>query len=199
VNAIGCELYISWTWSFCNDTNSRLPVLAALYRSLYKCICRAFLFFYPTNGGSSAKAEFILHAYPGRHSLYYSSSSMYYIVISLCVLDKFRCVLHCATVTCLTEILQATSAILASFLLRLLRCRAGIANLRNVSVVSVLPFNRPGLSDNRRAAERGHMNYDIVEFKLWYCRVQIILSVAADRVACDVVLNNKMSATCKEF
>jgi hypothetical protein len=169
VNAIGCELHISWTWSFCIDTNSRLPVLVVLYRSLYKCFCRNSLFCYPTNGGSSAKAEFILHAYPGRHSLYYSSSSMYYMVISLCVLDKFRCVLHCAAVTCLTEILQATYAILASFLLRLLRCRAGIANLRNVSVVSVLPFNRPLLSDKPRAAERGHMNYNIVEFKL-FCR-----------------------------
>jgi hypothetical protein len=163
----GYELHISWTWSFCIDTNSRLPVLAVLYRSLYKCFCRTSLFCYRTTGGSSAKAEFILHVYPDRHSLDHSSWSMYNIVTSVCVLDTFRCVLHCAAVTCLTEKLQATSAILDSFLLRLLRCRAGIANMKNVSVVSVRPFNRPVLSDNRRAAELGHMNYDIVEFKLF--------------------------------
>jgi hypothetical protein len=91
------------------------------------------------------------------------------VCVCVCVLHKFRCVVHCAAVTCLTEILQATSAILASFLLRLLRCRADIANVKNVSVVSVCPFSRQVLSDNRGADKRGHMNYDIVEYKL-FCR-----------------------------
>ena len=85
------------------------------------------------------------------------------------MLCTFRCVLHCIALTCRTEILQATSAVYALFLLRPLRCTAGIANLKNVSAVSVRPFNHQFLCDNHKAAKRGRMNSDILEFEL-FCR-----------------------------
>lgn len=104
-----------------------------------------------------------------------------------------RCVLHCIAVTCRTELLRATSAVLALFLLRLLRCSAGITNLKNVSAVSVRP------SVQAHVFMRQPHNCRTRSYEFWFWRVHIILSAASDPAACEMAVSNKMSATCKEF